>query len=114
MVRRVTTISLKDEEADKFDVDEIIGKACLLSVDIEDGEKGSFNVVKSAIPLPEGTTVPPQVNKTRIISFDKWDEKAFAELPEWLQKRIAQSKEYKKMTGLDVNEQTLSAEEVPF
>lgn len=111
-------VSLKDEEADKFDIDEVMGKTCLLSVDKDENDFGTFNVVKSAIPLPEGTIVPLQVNASRIISFEKWNEEAFQNLPDFLRKRIEASKEYQEMKfgkkSADPRVDAVDSSEIPF
>ena len=96
-VEGIIGTTLKDEEADGFDVDNIIGKTCLLSISIAESENGKYIAVNSASPLVKGMVAPPQVNPSKILSFDKWDEELFTKQPEFIKIRIEQSKEYRNM-----------------
>ena len=43
----------------------------------------------------KGQECPPQINKTRLLSFEDWNEDLFKSLPEWIQEKIKTSDEYK-------------------
>ncbi len=80
------------EELLKFDLMQILGKPCTVSV--VHNEKGKAKVV-SVAAVPKGTTCPPQFNPSSSFWIDEWDDSAFHALPEGFQKIIAESDEYK-------------------
>ena len=121
IVEGIIGVSLKDEEADSFDVDNIIGKACLLSISIEEGENGKFVSINGASPLIRGMIAPPQFNPSKILSFDKWDEDLFQAQPEFIRKKIETSREYRKMKNPPVvtppvgyPTETINPDDIPF
>lgn len=109
VVEALIGVQLKDEEAYAFDVDEILGLPCQITVThTEDGQYANVSAVSQ---LLKGVTCPPQVNKSVILNFDeKWDDELFKSLPEFIRRKIESSPEFKKMKGLDVVDES----EVPF
>lgn len=79
-------------ELKKFDLQNILGKPCLVTV--IHNEKGRA-VITGVTKMPGGFECPPQVNKTLSFWLDEFDENAFAALPEGIRAIIAQSDEYK-------------------
>lgn len=107
--------ALSDEEAYAFDMDDLIGMPCILSIVIDESDKGKYVAIKSASSLMKGTTCPDQINKTQVLSFEKWDEKYFETLPSFIKDKIMSSKEYKVMKGIKVEESTeVDEDEIPF
>lgn len=107
--------ALSDEEAYAFDIDDLIGMPCVLSIVIDESDKGKYVAIKSASPLMKGTTCPDQINKTQVLSFEKWDEKYFESLPSFIKDKIMTSKEYKVMKGIKVEEtKEVDEDEIPF
>jgi len=89
-----------EAEAKHFDITKLLGQPCILSIIHEPGKSDpSKNYVKisSISKLMKGQECPPQVNQTRLLSFEDWDDNLFKVLPEWLQDRIKSSEEYKAM-----------------
>ena len=86
-----------DEELKRFDLRNILGVGCLITIIHKDSPNGntyanvsSVSKLPKGFPAPAGTIIP--------WSFDLDDPDAIeklAELPEWLQKRIQASEEYK-------------------
>lgn len=105
--------TLTDEEAKGFDHDELLGLPCQITIAHEVKGENTYSNISSIAPLLEGVECPKAVNDLKVLSYDKWDEKYFQSLPEFLKKKIVSSKEYKKMTGLGV-EQEIKADDIPF
>lgn len=85
------------EELDGFDLMNIIGKACMVTVTMSEKNKATVSAVTG---LPKGIPCPPQINPNSAFWLDEWDDKEFAKVPEGIQKIIKQSDEYKEMVGL--------------
>lgn len=86
-----------EEEAAGFDVMNVLGKSCMLSViHNQKGDKTYANIASVAKP-PKGMTVPPQVNPSVSFSLAEFDQKTFDNLPEWVRNKITQSREYQDM-----------------
>lgn len=87
-----------EEELAGFDLRQIIGQGCQLSVSHETSSKGkTYAAVKAVVGLPKGMPVP---EPTHCLIFDLDDENAladFAQLPEWLQDRIKESQTYQAL-----------------
>lgn len=103
--------SLLDEEAYNFDHDELLGLPCQITIIHEEKESGTWEKVTTVSPLLKGVTCPPQVNPSKVLSFEKWDEALFESLPNFIKNKIISSKEYKAMKGI-VKEVT--PDEIPF
>lgn len=92
-------VQLKDEEADSFDVDFILGKPSLITIAHKEGKNGKYAIVSSTSPLMKGQSCPPPFNPMKVLSFDKWDENLYQSLPDFLKEKIAKSPEYKALKG---------------
>lgn len=109
-----------EEEAKHFDITKLLGKPCILSI-IHEPSKTDPNKnyvrISSISKLMKGQECPPQINQTRLLSFENWDDNLFKVLPEWLQEKIKSSEEYKAkqeptMAGHDDSNDELS--DLPF
>lgn len=88
------TRDFTEEELKGFDVQSVLGKACMLSITLN--EKGKAKV-SAVMALPKGTQVPEQVNKTVIFSINKFDEEVFNGLSDGIKKLIMPSPEFQAM-----------------
>ena len=75
-----------DEEAERFDVSTILGKACMLSV--VENVKGDrvYSNIASIGGLPKGVHAPKAENS--LLYYAEDDKSDFRDLPEWLQEKI--------------------------
>jgi hypothetical protein len=80
------------EELMQFDLENILGKPCLVTVVHNEKKKAK---VTSVTALPKGMTCPPAVNAPSTFWIDPWDDVAFAKLPKGFQTLITESDEYK-------------------
>lgn len=87
-----------EPEAQRFDVTKLLGQPCILSI-IHEPSKTDPNKnyvrISSISKLMKGQECPPQINQTRLLSFEDWNEELFESLPEWLQDKIKSSDEYR-------------------
>lgn len=114
IVQGIIGTSLTDEEAKGFDVDNIMGMACLINVIHKKKKDGTNRAdVASVSPMMKGLECPPQVNPNKIISYDKWNQEAFDALPKWIREKMEKTPEYRKLKGLS-EEAVIDPESVPF
>jgi hypothetical protein len=86
--------SLDDEEAYGFDLDDLIGMACLLNVvHAEVGDKVYSNI-RGASPLPKGMDAPELFNESKIIDVDTAPFEEIEALPEFIRDKMKSSEEY--------------------
>lgn len=113
------------EEADRFEVGNLIGANCQLNVahkPSRDGSKTYANVM-SIMPLGKGAVKLKPENPTMIYDFPKAGEPFNfpPEMPEWMQNKIKNSEEYQEsLHGEPAQEQPKASdskhadEDVPF
>ncbi len=102
-----------------FEITNILGAACLLSVVHSAGEKVYANITGVG-SLPKGTERPELVGPKVHLSLDpdEFSVTVFDALPEWMQKTIAASPEYQEIARVDglwnPHEETEVDPEIPF
>lgn len=89
------------EERKGFDLFKILGKPAMLEVYHKQQNKGGIWVeIQQIYTAPKGS-LPPQFNETLKFSFEDYQKEStpesFLKLPENLQKRIAQSREWSQL-----------------
>lgn len=75
-----------DEEAAKFDVSAILGKACILSVKETDKGGETYANVAGVSPLMRGMETPKAENP--LLYFGEDNSAQFDELPKWIREKI--------------------------
>lgn len=81
------------EELNKFDLQSILGKPCMLSIIEKDGKVK----VGSIAAIPKGTLIPPVFNTPHAFWIEEWNQKIFDSLSEGIKEIIIESDEYKEM-----------------
>jgi hypothetical protein len=109
--------AFSEDELQGFDITKLIGAPCMLNITHKPkGEKVSV-IVGSATPLPKSLKCPPQINPRIEVSLDskeEFDSTMFGSLPEWVQKKIILSPEYKQVTsGGDAGYAPIESQETP-
>ena len=102
------------DEGEGFDVFSLIGQECLVNVVHKKSAKGNdYANITGASPIPEGMNVPKGYNPVQKLTFGEgeWKEEVFTSLPEFIQKKIASSKEFRKLRGVETGVDT---GEIPF
>lgn len=111
---------MSDAEAANFDVDNILGKSCLLNITHGVADNGKEYIKLQTSKLMKGMEAPKGFNKQAILSYEKWDEDMYQALPEWMRTKIASTPEYKSRNGFTmptVNVETGEAknvDDIPF
>ncbi len=96
IVEGVIGTHLSDEEAYAFDIEDLVGKSCLVIVqqgETKNGGRSSW--IKGTSPLPKGMTVPPPFNPMKILTYETWDKDYFEKLPSFLKEKMKESRQYK-------------------
>lgn len=115
IVEGILGIALHDEEAYNFDLEEIIGKSCLITLAHNESKKGTkYVVIKSTAPLMKNMTKPAQINPSKILTYEKWDKDYFSSLPDFIKEAIQGSKQYKIAFGTQEKVEEISTEDIPF
>lgn len=83
-----------DDEFGELDLFGQIGRACQLQVVLND--TGEYANVDNLMALPKGVPAPTSATPPIRWDMDHWDEKAFAELPQWAQEQIKKSTQYQR------------------
>jgi hypothetical protein len=97
MVEGLLGVVLTDEEAEAFDLTDILGKACLLNVVHKKSATGNvYALIQGASPIPKGMEVPAAVNNRQVLDYESWDQETFDSLSDFLKEKIRSSKEYMK------------------
>lgn len=105
-----------DEEANSFDITKLLGKPCMLNVIHEQGKNGNtYAKIAGVTAVPKGMPVPDQVNESFMLSFEDWDDKKFAALPDWLKQRIEKTPQFKSRLDGPIEEaKEDDSSELPF
>jgi len=100
---------MSDAEAVNFDVDTLVGKACLVSVAHKPPKDGIvYAYINGFMPLMKGLTVEPQINTSKVLTFENWDQEVFDSLPTFIQDKIKLSPEYRALKQLGDIEETVN------
>lgn len=102
MLRSWRGREFNEAEMQAFDLRNVLGKGCQLSILHREGTDGTkYANVDNIVNWPKGLPVP--VPHGELISFDidslKDGEEALLNLPEWLQSKIKESEEWKALQG---------------
>ena len=81
-----------EAEAKKFDLMNILGKPCMVTV--VENDKGKSKVA-SVSAMPKGMTAPEPVNKPSAFWIEEWDQAMFDAMPKGIREIIEKSDEYK-------------------
>lgn len=87
-------VQYSDEAFGEFDPLTQIGKPAMINVLLN--ETGEYARIDSIMPLFPGLPTPTTQTQMKIWDMDAWDDKAFEELPAWVQEKIKKSTQYQK------------------
>lgn len=97
IIEAVEGRKITDAEAVNYDVLEILGKPLLVTVaHSEPNEQGIVYANATTFsPLIKGLTVDPLTNKTRVLTYENWDEELYNSLPDFLKEKMSKTPEFK-------------------
>lgn len=90
---------MSDAEAYNFDIDELVGKSCMLQVKHGESETGKAKLELTTAQLPKGMQAPTPYNKQVLLTYQNWNEDIFLSLPEWMRKDMESTHEYQMLKG---------------
>ena len=82
------------DEVYEFDIDDLIGKECLLNVVHNVSGDNTYANIQNATPLPKGMKAPALFNDATIINVNSTPFEEIAKLPQFLQDKMATSEEW--------------------
>jgi hypothetical protein len=90
---------ITEAEAANFDLDALLGKACMLQVSHGESTTGKFKYILSTSQLPKAMTIPSAYNDLVLLSYADWSDEVFNKLPSWIQDEMSKTQEYQTITG---------------
>jgi hypothetical protein len=109
------------DELAGFDVKNLLGQFCMVSVANDKGVDGKeYCNVKAVSPVPAAIKkagLPDGYNQTVLFSLDDFDRKIYDSLSQKTRDRIASSPEYKKVVGnnlVNMKDDDPSDQDIPF
>jgi len=108
-----------DDEAWECDFTKFCGHPGLMTVAHDEHNGKVYANISSLVPLPKGLSIPAQVNKSVIYDIRQHTEAKCALLPEWVQTKVKESREYRnyqapKDEPETMGEQLPADDEIPF
>jgi hypothetical protein len=91
-------LDFTEDEAKAFDIEALIGVPCMLSVTHRESGNKTYADVSGVGKVIKGFTVPPQINKSMVLTYDNFSFEAFNTLPEFIRKKMESSIEFKKIS----------------
>lgn len=97
IIEAVEGKKITDAEAVNYDVLTIVGRPLLVTVShSEPNEQGIVYANATTFsPLIKGLTVDPLSNKTRVLTYESWDEELYNSLPDFLKEKMNKTPEFK-------------------
>ncbi len=107
-----------DEAANTFDVSKLVGRACQINVvhQVSSGNGKTYANIGAVLPAPKGQQITAKSVPTTftVAQLEKQEDLKIAELPEWLEKKVVNSEEWKKLLHSQSDSQPDAAEDDPF
>lgn len=110
-------LGFTEQEAAKFDVTKLIGIPCMLSIIHRPGKNDpskTYVEISTISKMPKGLECPAQINPSRILSFENWNQELYDSLSDYLKEKIASSDEFKVMNSGIVDAQELPGSDLPW
>jgi hypothetical protein len=111
-VEGIIGVQLKDEEAYAFDLEDLLGRSCLITVShkVSTTTGKTYANITSTAPLMKGMEAPKQFNPNKVFDVNTAEESEILALPDFILKKVTISDEYKKrFCG-----EELTPDDVPF
>ncbi len=91
---------MTDAEAYDYDLDDLMGKVCLLNVTYGVSETGKEKQNIGTSKLIKGMTSPDPITTPVILSYMNWNEDVFLALPQFIRDEMSKTVEYQLLKGL--------------
>ncbi len=95
--------SFTKEELNRFDVTNLLGKSCNVSIIHKNSKSGNeFAQIGSISGISKGTKCPEQINESFIFNYeDNFNAEWLEQQPDWIQDQIKNTDEYKSKIKTD-------------
>jgi hypothetical protein len=111
-----------EDEAKCFDITKLLGAACMLNIIHKPSQSDPTKIyeqIAGITGVPKGMTVPPQINKTFVLSYDEFDANIFNSLPDFIKNKMQGSLEYAGLhqpNHTSINDTSIGdpADDLPF
>lgn len=94
-------VALHDEEAYAFDIEDLLGRCCLLSVAHTEKDGNTYSNINSASPLMKGMPEPTGINPTKVVDVNTATHEEIEALPEFIRSKMKSSDEYRARFDAD-------------
>ena len=108
------------EELKGFDITNVLGAPCMINL-IHQASKSDaskvYETITSLTPLPKGLEAPKLINQKYEFSVLNFDQEKFDNLPEFIQKKIMSSDEYKALNDEAIDagaDPIIESDDLPF
>lgn len=105
---------IPEDVRNSFNVEDLVGKACLLTISHVDSKYGTVASIDTTAPLMKGMTEVSQVNESKILTYEKWDKDYFNSLPDFIKDKMKGSKQYEAMFKSEGHNEEIDANDIPF
>lgn len=105
--------ALHDDEAYSFDIEKLLGEACLLNVVHAERDGATYANIAGASPLPKGMDAPELFNDATLIDVNSTPFEDIEALPDFLKDKIKSSEEYAARVRHQGNMASLGAKKPP-
>lgn len=105
-----------EKELNGFDLSKLLGTACQLMIVHNDNGGSTYANISGIMALPKNYPIP-ELPKEQLLLFDIDSETVLDDLlklPEWVQKKVKESEEFKARSGDDGFEEMGSDDDLPF
>ncbi len=101
LVEGIIGVAFHDEEAESFNIEELLGKNCLLAIKHKESKTGNkYVIISSASPLMKSMKDKKPFNPIKVLTYEKWDAEYYSSLPDFLKDAMKATPEYQKMFGI--------------
>lgn len=92
IVEGIIGAQLKDEEAYSFEINDLMGRACMVNIIHNDN---GYAKITATAPLPKGVEAPAAVNEPFYLDYEEnWSEERFESLPAFIRDKMKTSHNY--------------------
>lgn len=107
---------MADDEAERFPIESVIGKPCLVNITHYDSNGKTFAGIENVSPLPQGMTVPERHNSVTVFDVTNYSQDQYSALPDWMKEKVDKSGFAPKKGDDRIAEEdrSIKLEDIPF
>ena len=106
---------LGEIDEDTFTIESLVDKPCMVQLSPAEYQGTEYMDVVSATQLPKSVPAPKQVNPSVYLDYQEaWSDEVYANLPQWMRDKMAESEEMKARTGFAAKDEPMNPDDTPF